>query len=43
MLNDQKINNIDTNLINDKSPGVRTFFIQILNKANLDNNILKKL
>lgn len=43
ILNQQKINDIDSNLINDKSPGVRTFFIQTLNKANLEKNILKKL
>ncbi|MDA7637358.1 hypothetical protein N8691_01660 [Candidatus Pelagibacter sp.] len=43
LLSRQKKSDIDLNLINNNSPGARTFFTKVLNNANFDNNILKKI
>ena len=39
----QKITDINPTLINNDSPGVRTFLKKILNSGNFENNIIKKL
>ena len=42
-LSKQKITDINPTLINNDSPGVRTFLKKILNSGNFENNIIKKL
>lgn len=42
-LNSQKITDIDKSLINNKTQGVKTFFMKVLDSADLESNIIKKL